>query len=125
MNRQLSRNFLSSEFRCKCKNPDCDGKVISPSHRLVSVLQTIRDDLGPVIIVSGIRCQQHNERVGGSSGSKHLFGIAADIRCQHVKASKLATYLKSRFPNKYGIAYNASGGTVHIDVRSRSARWSY
>ena len=36
----------------------------------------------PVIINSGYRCSEVNRAVGGWSGSNHLTGCAADIRCQ-------------------------------------------
>jgi hypothetical protein len=36
-------------------------------------LQSMRDDLGAVITIrSGIRCPEHNAKVGGASDSEHL-----------------------------------------------------
>lgn len=47
----------------------------------VEVLQPLRDFLGkPVVISSGYRCRELNEKVGGVSNSQHLTGEAADIR---------------------------------------------
>jgi hypothetical protein len=44
------------------------------------VLQPIRDGLNrPVIISSGYRCKMLNKVVGGSAGSQHQFGEAADF----------------------------------------------
>lgn len=46
----------------------------------VEVLQPLRDFLGkPVVISSGYRCRELNEKVGGVSKSQHLTGEAADI----------------------------------------------
>ena len=47
----------------------------------VEVLQPLRDFLGkPVVVSSGYRCRELNEKVGGVSNSQHLTGEAADIR---------------------------------------------
>lgn len=46
----------------------------------VEVLQPLRDFLGkPVVVSSGYRCRELNEKVGGVSKSQHLTGEAADI----------------------------------------------
>lgn len=35
----------------------------------------------PFVITSGCRCNEHNEKVGGSLTSAHLVGLAVDIAC--------------------------------------------
>lgn len=87
---QLSKNFTSDEFDCKCKGY-CSKTEIDP--KLVEYLQKIRDYFGkPVIINSAYRCEKHNKAVGGASQSRHKFGQAADIKVSGVKPKKVAQY---------------------------------
>lgn len=43
------------------------------------VLEPLRKHLGPVVVTSGYRSLVVNTRVGGSSTSQHVKGLAADI----------------------------------------------
>ena len=73
---QLTKNFDSKEFECTC----CGKINMSPI--FMAKLQLLRDEYkNPMKINSGFRCKDHNDAVGGSSNSKHLSGIAADIAC--------------------------------------------
>ena len=46
------------------------------------VLEPVRVRLGkPIVVNSGFRCPLHNRTVGGATGSQHMCGEAADIRC--------------------------------------------
>jgi uncharacterized protein YcbK (DUF882 family) len=75
---RLSVNFLAKEFLCPC----C--KVSLMQGRFIEKLQVARTDLGrPLIINSGYRCSSHNRKVGGVRNSAHLFGLAADLHCNH------------------------------------------
>lgn len=77
MNQQLTPNFSLDEFRCRC----C-GQVNTPAAaRLAIELQHVRDEYGPIRLISGFRCQRQNEKVGGKLFSQHLIGLAADIAC--------------------------------------------
>lgn len=68
--------FSQKEFSCKCGCGFC-----SPATPLVLALDYLRRLWGsPVIINSGCRCASHNASVGGASQSRHLVGLAADIR---------------------------------------------
>lgn len=44
-----------------------------------NVLDPLRLEFGSVVIRSGYRCRELNERVGGSPTSQHTKGMAADI----------------------------------------------
>jgi len=47
---------------------------------LVSMLEDARKLAGiPFTITSWTRCEEHNEKVGGSNNSEHLKGMAVDI----------------------------------------------
>lgn len=44
------------------------------------VLDPLREAYGkPIIVNSGYRCKELNEKIGGSKTSRHMFGEAADI----------------------------------------------
>ena len=83
MDNRLSQHFRASEFRCRCLNPACAGKlgldlVAGP---LLALLEAMRAEVRrPIIITSGRRCTAHNQAVGGHPQSAHLRGLAADLR---------------------------------------------
>ena len=88
---KLTRNFSLEEMlrsdtakRCGITNmpkAEEETEVVENLKALcVEVRQPLRDFLGkPVVISSGYRCRELNEKVGGVSNSQHLTGEAADI----------------------------------------------
>lgn len=111
--------FDRKEFACQC---GCGFDSVDVE--LLFVLIDIREHFDkPVHINSGNRCVQHNSAVGGSIGSQHIKGKAADIRVHGVHADKVADYLEEKYPYKYGIGRYT--GRTHIDVRPITARWDY
>ncbi|MDD6894989.1 MAG: D-Ala-D-Ala carboxypeptidase family metallohydrolase [Prevotellaceae bacterium] len=89
---ELTKNFSLEEMlrsdtakRCGITNKpkaEEETEVVENLKALcVEVLQPLRDFLGkPVVVSSGYRCRELNEKVGGVSNSQHLTGEAADIR---------------------------------------------
>ena len=118
-NLALSANFKVREFRCR------DGSdPVFISSRLVEILQDIRDHFGkPVTITSAYRTSSHNKKVGGSSQSQHLYGMAADIVVQGVRPELVAAYAEQLLPGTGGIGIYRKSGFVHIDVRKVKSRW--
>lgn len=113
----ISQNFSREEFACKC---GCGFAVVDKE--LVHVLEVVRTHFNaPVAINSACRCEQHNKDVGGSEGSKHKLGIAADIVVSGVEPSLVYDYLCEYAVDKYGIGKYKS--FTHIDVRKEKARW--
>lgn len=113
----LSENFTRAEFGCKC---GCGFATVDAE--LLNVLESVRKHFGfPVTINSACRCDNHNKAVGGTSGSKHKLGIAADITVKNVDPLQVWRFLHVEFPKQYGIGGYAS--FTHIDVRSERARW--
>ncbi|MCI0910997.1 MULTISPECIES: D-Ala-D-Ala carboxypeptidase family metallohydrolase [Pseudomonas] len=56
-------------------------QVISNLHLLCHALEQVRALFGlPVIVSSGYRSPALNKRIGGSSRSQHLHGLAADFK---------------------------------------------
>ena len=117
-NKKVSTNFRVKEFACA---DGSDPVFISPD--LVSVLQKIRTHFGkPITITSAYRTPTHNAKIGGVSDSRHLFGIAADIKVKEISPLRVAQYAEQLLTNKGGIGVYAT--FVHIDVRPTKARWN-
>ena len=113
---QLTKNFKSTEFDCKCSN--CNKTTIDLD--LPNMLQKIRDHFKkPVLINSGYRCSKHNSSVGGAYNSKHKTGQAADIRINGVKPLEIAKYAESIGVLGIGL-YDTF---VHVDTRTKKSFW--
>lgn len=113
----LTKNFSRKEFACRC---GCGFDHISL--QLVEELQDVRDHFGSsVAINSACRCEEHNQRVGGSRGSKHKLGIAADFTVKGVSNKEVQAYLLSKHKDRYGIGVYST--FTHLDVRDGKARW--
>jgi uncharacterized protein YcbK (DUF882 family) len=113
----LSKNLSRSEFACKC---GCGHDTVDVA--LVRAIQDSADYFNArVFINSGTRCPEHNTAEGGSPGSQHILGRAADYRLEDVSATALADYLEFMYPYKYGIGRYT--GRTHLDTRGRKARW--
>jgi len=119
----LSTNFWKKEFRCPCKK--CKRKKVRVSQLLLFKLEMLRIALGnkPIIINSGNRCPEENEKVGGAHNSAHLTGEAADIRIKGVKPIDIGLAAEKIRGLRIGIARTY----VHLDVRppSPSKFWIY
>lgn len=114
----LSDHFSRREFACHC---GCGFDAVSPE--LIEVLEQARRYFAsPIVINSGCRCAQHNHAVGGTPGSQHQLGTAADIVVTHTSAAIVADYFEQTYPTQYGIGRYKT--FTHIDVRKTSARWS-
>ncbi len=111
---QISPNFTLSEFASR----DTDEVKLDP--RLLSKLQAMRTAAGrPITVNSGYRTPEHNGRVGGSPGSQHLYGRAADIVITGLTPERMADMAdKAGFD---GIGIYSWG--IHVDVRGSKSRW--
>jgi len=121
-----SKNFKYSEFVCRCGQ--CDYSTDPKMNReLIIVLEMIRaycKNVNPksyVAINCGRRCKAHNASVGGAPQSKHLYGLAADIRTPHVPLCDVFNYVNSTFPQEFGLSLYSN--FIHIDTRKGRARW--
>lgn len=115
-NVELSVNFNSNEFDCKCK--ECTQTKIDPL--LVAFLQKIRTYFNaPVTINSGYRCENHNANVGGAKNSRHTKGQAADISVKGAEPKQVAKYAESIGVLGIGL-YDSF---VHIDTRITKSFW--
>lgn len=115
----LSVNFSRSEFACRC---GCGYDTVDA--KLLEALEALRQHFGsPVSISSGCRCREHNQIVGGSSRSQHLFGRAADIVVRDVGPDEVADYLERTFTGRLGVGRYTR--FTHVDSRGNAARWDY
>ena len=103
----ITKNFARNEFQCSC---GCSAQMVD--EMLVQKLQTIRTVYDtPLKITSGYRCVKHNAAVGGAKSSKHLYGIAADVKDPTGKLNPVALAI---------LASNTFGG---VGVRKTKATW--
>ncbi len=114
---KISENFNLSEFECSC----C--KQVKLDSELLKRLQAIRTQTGlPLRINSGYRCPAHNRKVGGSSGSQHMMGKAADIVIVGMPIAQQQRICEQHFA---GQGIGKANTFTHVDVRGSHARWSY
>ena len=110
-----TEHFKVSEFTCKC---GCGYNVID--QRVIDMAETIRQELGvPVRVNSGCRCEKHNKASGGTKGSFHVKGKAADLSCSlgALKMFETVKRLKDegKLPDlEYCILYRGRN-FIHID----------
>lgn len=113
---KVSDNFLSTEFDCNCKYPECKITYIDTDH--VANLEKLRVALNsPIIIISGFRCVMHNRDVKGKKGSVHLIGKATDIKIPGHSPDSVA--MKCEWFDGLG-RYDTF---THLDSRGCKARW--
>ena len=113
----LSVNFSRSEFSCNC---GCGFATVDTE--LLKLLETIRQRFKkPIKITSAARCPDYNILVGGVKTSKHVQGIACDIKIKNVKPYDIYKFVDGYAPNNCGIGLYPT--FTHVDVRKLKARW--
>ena len=119
------KDFKLEEFRCKCKDK-CTGYPHVINTQLLINLQALRDKYGAVNVTSGLRCKAHNKAVGGASGSRHVSGKAADIKCAVSGSEAGRKGIMSFWMNLSGARYTYCniggsypnmGTATHVDVK--------
>ena len=76
---ELTKSATATRFKID-NTPTAEAK-----QNLVNLVDKILDPLReaygkPIVVTSGYRCPALNKRVGGSTSSQHMQGMAADIR---------------------------------------------
>jgi zinc D-Ala-D-Ala carboxypeptidase len=115
--KQISKNFWSGEFGIDSQTP---AIVVRNVENLVfGLLQPLRDTIeSPVMIGSGYRTKEQNDKVGGVSDSQHLTGQAADIKTR-LSPPDLFDLIRTKFVFDVLILYpkgykNYPNGGVHV-----------
>ena len=107
--------FKKDEFKCKCGGKYCNGFPVEMDMKLIRIADVVREHFGmPITVSSGVRCETHNARVGGVSGSRHKRGKAMDFSVSGVPASIVLPYVQSLAGIRY--AYAIDNNYVHMDV---------
>ncbi len=107
-------------------SPDIQGSGQLMSKELLSKLDMIREEFGkPIHINSGYRTEAHNEKVGGTSKSSHLKGLAADVACKSSadRFELLNLFIKHGI-NRIGVAKSF----IHVDIDKNKVQnviWTY
>ena len=97
-NVQLTKNFNSNEFDCKCKRATCKQTLIDMDH--VANMQKFRERVGkPISQTCAYRCPEHNKEVGGVSNSQHPQGFASDIVVPGLTPNQVADLAEPIFNN--------------------------
>lgn len=98
---KLSENFTYSEFvksqtaERKDIDNDMGARELENAISLAeNVLQPVRDHFGTTVINSGYRSPDLNRAIGGSTGSQHCSGEAADIEVPGVSTHDLFKWIK-------------------------------
>lgn len=109
-------DFTPSEIACRGT-----GKLLV-DERAMDLLQELRNRIGkPMHVNSGYRSPEHNRAVGGATNSKHMQGIAFDVRMSgHDPQVFMATARDVGFK---GIGEYPVLGFCHIDAREAPAHW--
>ena len=116
-NYKLTLHFAKHEFDCKC---GC--RTTKHDEALSKGLEELRTIIGsPITITSGYRCYTRNKAVGGTSGSRHVSGQAADIKSK-IDPVALGMLASEHFKG-VGIYWYGSTAFVHVDTRARKATW--
>lgn len=110
--------FTMNEHQCKCGK--CEFQKCHVD--LYPMLDEVRHILGlPLVVNSGYRCPTHNKKVGGTSRSKHLEGLAVDVATLPMKHGNATTSMIYRLA-KIGedVGFTGIGiyrSWVHFDIR--------
>jgi len=118
---KLSTNFSTDERNICCPHCRC-FRFTKQSERQVRMIQKLRDKVGmPLSVNSWYRCKEHNAKVGGAKASKHLLGIATDIRARRGSLRRKLIVAAAKKIGFKGIGYYKT--FVHLDSRPTRATW--
>lgn len=118
---QLTQNFKFNEFLA---TNDKEMPSIEKSFNIQCLafkLQSLRDIVGQITINSGFRGTTYNQKVGGSSNSFHLEGLATDIKFDFSKwnrdtMTKVLQYLGFTNVNFYWTTDRKTWVWIHLDI---------
>lgn len=132
--KQLTKNFNISEFRCK-DGSDVPDELENNCLELATNLQAIRDkfclELGydmPLTILSGYRSPEHNKKVKGAKNSQHLLAKASDITLKDKSLlNHLYILIKEMIDMELikagGITFYRDKNFIHYDIRGSKVTW--
>ena len=112
------RYFKRDEKGIACPCGRCGGFPVEPTEKLMRTADSIRDELGPMIPSSTVRCQAHNDELQGSAkNSRHIYGKAMDFNCpKSSQAQTEACLSRKKAAGEIRYWYRMSSGWYHFDV---------
>lgn len=115
------RHFKPNEFACK----HCGENKIDMG--LVRMLDSLRTEFGrPIIITSGYRCPEHNQRVSSTGlDGPHTTGKAVDIGVSRGDAYRLLKIAFLMGFNRIGVNQKGNSRFIHLDMLEGNTIWSY
>ncbi len=85
----------------------------------LDALQSFRNKIGlPIIVTSGYRSERENNSCKGKKFSRHVQGIAFDIRVKEMTLQELFEAAKA-FPQFGAVGIYHSKNFIHVDCRPR------
>jgi len=113
---EVTDNFKAGEFCSRKKYPWFISKL------LIEKLQIMRNLIKiPIGINSGWRGPVHNSSIGGAAKSRHMIGLAADIKVKGKTPLEVAGLAYAIGIRRIGIARTY----VHVDIAPGEAYWLY
>ena len=121
---KLSANFALEEF-LRSQTATRQNIDMTPSKEVIrnltdlceSILQPLRDNLGPIVISSGYRPIQLNKAIGGSKTSVHIDGRAADFRVLGMSPYDVCVYIRDeKLPYDQNILEFPPNGWIHAGI---------
>ena len=99
---------------CKFYPPDFFvNDIKEPFRDLFHKFKMIRKEWGtPILITSGYRCPFHNNEIGGSLASVHMFGLAFDLLPREKSIDMLFNHVENMYPELRIGKYSTH---IHID----------
>ena len=112
------RYFKRGEKGIACPCGRCGGFPVEPTEKLMRTADSIREELGPMIPSSTVRCQAHNDELQGSAkNSYHLTGRAMDFSCPKSSQAQIEACLaRKKTSGVIRYWYRMISGWYHFDV---------
>ena len=118
---QITEHLSEAEYFCRCgcgAPPDYNSLDMPPAYDyLFDCFEKIREAWGkPIVVTSGYRCFKHNQAIGGTPLSAHLFGLALDMACKDdEEVESLRNMVKATCPDLRIGWQSYADNLVHID----------
>ena len=110
--------FKPDEANICCPCPRCVGKREYPTEALMRKADSIRHELGPMVVSSCRRCQEHNDELPGSAkNSRHIIGKAMDFNALKSTPAQIEACLARRkAAGEIRYWYRMDSGWYHFDI---------
>ena len=109
----ITPNFSRAEMSCRC---GCG--LDHMDEKFMKMLQQLLNELGPLPVTLGVRCDRHNHESGGYPKSAHLQSKGADIKIFGLRALQLVEEVRRIGFSGIGISQKGdkSSRFIHLDI---------